>query len=93
MPDSSPMRKIPQAVLQDTALLHIVNPSDIPSDIPSEVAQGETLSPDIQAFCSLVARILLRCLREGDEKTLKILSLSREEKQPGEKHVSTEYPE
>jgi hypothetical protein len=89
MSDSSPLRKLPQAVLQGTALLRVTNPSDM----PSEVVQRETLSPDIQAFCSLVARILLRCLRERDEKTLKTLSLWREEEQPGEKHVSTEYPE
>jgi hypothetical protein len=36
----------------------------------------EHLSSDVQAFCQLVSRIILRCLREHDERALQILGLS-----------------
>jgi len=74
MSDSSPVRKLPEAVLQGTAELHVVNQSEHSSG----VVQRESLSSDIQAFCALAARILLRCLRERDEKALRILGFSKE---------------
>lgn len=43
----------------------------------------EVFTSDIRAFCALVSRIVLRCLRERDEKTLQILGLSKEQQQKG----------
>jgi len=40
----------------------------------------ERLSPDIVAFCSLMARIMLRCLRQHDTRLEKFLFLSDESK-------------
>jgi hypothetical protein len=39
--------------------------------------QGEPFSSDIHAFCALIARIIIRCLQERDERVLTVLSLSR----------------
>ncbi|MBA2395122.1 MAG: hypothetical protein H0V70_20530 [Ktedonobacteraceae bacterium] len=36
----------------------------------------EILSSDVVALCALFARIIVRCLREKDPHTLKLLSLS-----------------
>ena len=44
------------------------------------IQQEESLSPDIVAFCSLMARILLRCLRQHDTRLEKFLFLSDESK-------------
>jgi len=73
MSDPSPMRMFPHIVLYDTTKLHAVNPSEIPSG----VTQRESISSEVQAFCSLAARILIRCLRERDEKVLQILGFSK----------------
>ena len=45
------------------------------------IQQEESLSPDIVAFCSLMARILLRCLRQHDTRLEKFLFLSEQAKQ------------
>lgn len=45
--------------------------------------QNEIISSEIKAFCALVARIILRCLREGNEQTLQILGFSKEQQQKG----------
>lgn len=47
-------------------------------DQQPEGQHPEKLSSDIKAFCTLVARIILRCLRERDERALQILGLSQE---------------
>jgi len=44
------------------------------------IQQEESLSPDIVAFCSLMARIMLRCLRQHDTRLEKFLFLSDESK-------------
>lgn len=38
--------------------------------------QEEQFSVDICAFCTLLARILMRCLKEQNEQALHVLSLS-----------------
>lgn len=48
---------------------------------PRSAPQEEAFTSDIRAFCALVSRIILRCLRERDEKTLQILGLSKEQQQ------------
>ena len=68
MSDSSPLKKLPHAVRPDAGALHQSYPSEI-------LVQREGASPDIRAFCALLARILIRCLKENDEQTLKALSL------------------
>jgi hypothetical protein len=45
------------------------------------IQQEESLSPDIVAFCSLMARIMLRCLRQHDTRLEKFLFLSDPAKQ------------
>jgi hypothetical protein len=40
------------------------------------IQQGERLSPDIVAFCNLMARIIMRCLRQHDTHMEKFLFLS-----------------
>jgi hypothetical protein len=44
------------------------------------IQHEESLSPDIVAFCSLMARIMLRCLRQHDTRLEKFLFLSDESK-------------
>ena len=39
------------------------------------IQQEESLSPDIVAFCSLMARIMLRCLRQHDTRLERFLFL------------------
>ena len=51
------------------------------------IQQEERLSPDIVAFCSLMARIMLRCLRQHDTRLEKFLFLT----DPA-KHQHTEVP-
>ena len=48
-----------------------------------EEQTNEPISSEIKAFCALIARIILRCLREGDEQVLQILGLSKEKRQKG----------
>ena len=54
---------------------------------------NEPLSDDVQAFCALIARIMVRCIKERDERVLTILSLqkkpAKQEKKKEEKHVSS----
>ncbi len=45
------------------------------------IQQEESLSPDIVAFCSLMARIMLRCLRQHDTRLEKFLFRSDPTKQ------------
>jgi len=51
------------------------------------IQQEESLSPDIVVFCSLVARIMLRCLRQHDTRLEKCFFLA----DPA-KHQHTEVP-
>ena len=51
------------------------------------IQQEESLSPDIVAFCSLMARIMLRCLRQHDTRLEKFLFLT-----DLAKHQQTEVP-
>ena len=52
------------------------------------IQQEERLSPDIVAFCTLMARIVMRCLRQHDTRLEKFLFLSdqSEEQQTGCTH-------
>jgi hypothetical protein len=45
------------------------------------IQQEERLSPDIVAFCSLMARILIRCLRQHDTRLEKFFILTDPAKQ------------
>ena len=40
------------------------------------VAHEEQPSADVLAFCTLLARIVMRCLNQRDARVLKVLSLS-----------------
>jgi hypothetical protein len=54
-----------------------------------DIQQGEHLSSDEVAFCGLIARILMRCLKENNPEVLKQLSLLHQEQQhTGESDVS-----
>jgi hypothetical protein len=37
--------------------------------------QEERLSPEVVAFCALIARIMMRCLSQQDTRMRKVLSL------------------
>jgi len=39
------------------------------------IQQEESLSPDVVAFCTLVARIVVRCLRQHDTRLERFLFL------------------
>ena len=39
------------------------------------IQQEEMLSPDVVAFCALIARIMMRCLAQRDAHMRKFLSL------------------
>lgn len=45
--------------------------------VPQEPVGEEPLSADVQAFCHLAARIIIRCLKERDERVMNILFLKR----------------
>lgn len=45
------------------------------SDEKNEI-HNEELTSDVKAFCELVARIIMRCLRERDSRVLQVLALS-----------------
>jgi hypothetical protein len=55
---------------------------------PEETQQEEQLSSNIVAFCALMARIIMRCLREGDPEVMKTLfpHWQIDEQETGEKH-------
>ena len=57
-------------------------------DKQQEAKQPESLPSDVQAFCKLIARIMMRCLREKDPRVMEILSLSSkaEEAERGDTH-------
>ena len=44
------------------------------------VQQEERLSPDVVAFCALIARIMMRCLTQQDARMRKFLSLPSNQK-------------
>ncbi len=50
--------------------------------------QEERLSPDVVAFCALIARIMMRCLTQQDTRMRKFLSLpsQSERRDTGAKH-------
>ncbi len=45
------------------------------------IQQEERLSPDIVAFCSLMARILMRCLQQHDTRLERFLPLPDQSKE------------
>jgi hypothetical protein len=53
--------------------------------------QGESLSPDVVKFCSLIARIVMRCLRQHDPDLERFLFLAAqsEEQDRGGTHDPT----
>ena len=55
---------------------------------PEETQQEEQLSSTIVAFCALMARIIMRCLRERDPEVMKVLfpHWQIDEQETGEKH-------
>jgi hypothetical protein len=44
--------------------------------------QKEIVSSDVQAFCELIARIIVRCLREKDPQAMMLLSFSSNTEKP-----------
>ncbi len=52
------------------------------------VRQEERLSPEVVAFCALIARIMMRCLTQQDTRMRKFLSLpsQSERRDAGAKH-------
>ena len=46
------------------------------------VTQEEALPSDVVAFCALIARIMIRCLREKDPQVMELLSLSSQAEEP-----------
>ncbi len=52
------------------------------------IRQQESLSSDIVSLCSLIARIMIRCLREKKPQVMEILSLpsQTEKTKTGETH-------
>ena len=55
------------------------------------VQQEDSLSPEVVAFCNLIARIMMRCLRQHDPRLGQFLFLPApsEEQQRGGTHDST----
>ena len=53
-----------------------------------EAQQEEPISSNIVAFCALMARIVMRCLRERDPEVMKTLfpHWQIDEQETGEKH-------
>ncbi len=49
------------------------------------VQQGETLSSEVVAFCALIARIVMRCLRERNALVIKAQN-QVEKRNPGGSH-------
>jgi len=59
------------------------------SDMKKEAIQlEEPLSSEVLAFCALLARIMMRCLREKNPQVMRCLSLpsQSEELEAGETH-------
>ncbi len=52
------------------------------------VQQEERLSPDVVAFCTLIARIVMRCLRQHDTRLEKFLFLPA---QSEEQHIGATH--
>lgn len=72
------MKAIPHAALisQRAAKISATNHAAPLSERKQEdAATDEQLSPDILAFCKLLARIVLRCLTQKDARVLSMLSL------------------
>jgi hypothetical protein len=55
------------------------------------IQQEENLSPDVVAFCALVARIVMRCLRQHDNRLEQFLFLPEqsEKQHRGDTHEPT----
>lgn len=54
------------------------------------IQQEERLSPDVVAFCTLMARIVIRCLRQHDTRLERFLFLpDQSEEQTGVTHDPT----
>ena len=47
---------------------------------PEPSLQGEAFSSDVRAFCTLLARIMMRCLKEQNEQALRTLSLPSQQR-------------
>jgi hypothetical protein len=69
---SPSVRKLPHAVINGTATPILSYQSGTTPGIVEE----KYLSSDATAFCALLARIMMRCLKEHDEQAMKLLSLS-----------------
>ena len=65
--EASSEKPLPLAVLQGTAKTRISYQSEL---------REEQVSTGVIAFCALLARIMMRCLKEQNEQALQILSLS-----------------
>lgn len=52
---------------------HPIPKAEVLQEIP---LQEDPFSSDVRALCTLLARILMRCLKEQDEQALHVLSLS-----------------
>jgi len=58
--------------LRSSATMRVASRSKTVSPGKQEATfQAEQLSSDVLAFCALLARILLRCLRERNERVMK----------------------
>ncbi|MBA2394050.1 MAG: hypothetical protein H0V70_15075 [Ktedonobacteraceae bacterium] len=53
-----------------------------------EIQQVRPISPNVITFCNLIARIVMRCLRERDPEVMKVLfpHWQIDEQETGEKH-------
>jgi hypothetical protein len=54
---------------------------EMPDQNKETIQQSETVSSDVVALCALLARIMMRCLREKNPTLMRLLSLPS---QPGE---------
>jgi hypothetical protein len=46
------------------------------------ITRKEALPSDVVAFCELLARIMMRCLREKNPQVMELLSLSSQVEEP-----------
>jgi len=59
----------------------------MPAESKKTIQQSETVSSEVVAFCELVARIMIRCLREKNSQVMQLLSVSSQQGlETGEPH-------
>lgn len=56
----------------DPHTYHPIPKAEVLQEIP---LQEDPFSSDVRAFCTLLAQIMMRCLKEQDEQALRVLSL------------------